>query len=70
MGVIRPIAAAAVRLATSAAVIAAVSVSLLPAQTFPSGTDPRDGLRRGMTGFGTAANGMRLVSLTPKAADG
>lgn len=40
--------------------------SLLAAQTYPKGDDPRDGLKSGRLDAGTAARNMRLVSFTPK----
>src|SRR6185503_19130442 len=42
--------------------------TLLAAQTYPKGTDPRDGLKPGMYDAGTAASGMRLVSFSRKGA--
>src|SRR5262245_23971027 len=41
----------------------------LVAQTFPTGNDPRNGLKAGKFDAGTAASGMRLVSFTPKPAE-
>jgi len=41
----------------------------LHAQTYPTGNDPRNGLKYGMLDAGTAAKGMRLVSFTPKPAE-
>jgi LVIVD repeat-containing protein len=38
------------------------------APTYPTGNDPRNGLKYGMLDAGTAAEGMRLVSFTPKPA--
>ena len=52
--------------------IAALILSLpvtAPAQTYPAGNDPRNGLKYGMLDAGEAAEGMRLVSFTPKAAE-
>ncbi len=43
--------------------------STLGAQTYPTGKDPRDGLKAGVTDAGVAAQGMKLISLTPKAAE-
>jgi len=40
----------------------------LDAQTYPTGNDPRNGLKPGILDAGTAMSGMRLVSFTPKAA--
>lgn len=45
------------------------SVSALDAQTYPSKTDPRNGLKAGKMDAGVAAEGMKLLSLTPKAAE-
>jgi hypothetical protein len=42
--------------------------SLLAAQTYPSTTDPRTGLKPGRLDAATAAKNMRLVSFSPKAA--
>jgi hypothetical protein len=42
--------------------------SLLAAQTFPSGNDPRNGLAPGRFDAGVAASNMRLVSFSPKPA--
>jgi hypothetical protein len=42
--------------------------SLLAAQTYPSTTDPRSGLKPGRLDAGTAAENMRLVSFSPKPA--
>jgi hypothetical protein len=50
------------------AAAATLTVATAGAQTFPTGADPRNGLRPGMEGAGVAAKGMRLVSLAPKAA--
>ena len=41
----------------------------LRAQTYPTGNDPRNGLKYGMLDAGTAQRGMRLVSFTPKPAE-
>ena len=41
----------------------------LRAQTYPTGNDPRNGLKYGMLDAGTAQSGMRLVSFTPKPAE-
>ncbi len=42
--------------------------SLLAAQTYPSSTDPRSGLKAGRLDAGVAAENMRLVSFSPKPA--
>jgi hypothetical protein len=54
------------------ATIVALALSLafavtLHAQTYPTGNDPRNGLKDGMLDAGMAMSGMRLVSFTPKA---
>ena len=41
----------------------------LPAQTYPTGTDPRNGLKPGMYDAGEAAQGLRLVSFSRKPAE-
>ncbi|HEY4302960.1 MAG TPA: hypothetical protein VGM82_00725 [Gemmatimonadaceae bacterium] len=47
---------------------AATAVSSLQAQTYPTGNDPRNGLKWGKLDAGEAAQGMKLVSFTPKPA--
>jgi hypothetical protein len=42
--------------------------SILAAQTYPSGNDPRNGLKPGRFDAGVAAENMRLVSFSPKPA--
>ncbi len=42
--------------------------ALLHAQTYPTGNDPRNGLKTGLLDAGSAISNMRLVSFTPKAA--
>ncbi|MEO7995928.1 MAG: hypothetical protein ABI852_00715 [Gemmatimonadaceae bacterium] len=62
MGTTRVLGALAVAGALSMA-------SSLQAQTYPTGNDPRNGLKPGKTGdAGVASEGMKLMSLTPKAA--
>ncbi|MGV3710731.1 MAG: LVIVD repeat-containing protein [Gemmatimonas sp.] len=62
MGTTRVLGALAVAGALSAA-------STLHSQTYPTGNDPRNGLKAGKGGdAGVAAHGMKLMSLTPKAA--
>src|SRR3954466_1123910 len=39
------------------------------AQTYPTGNDPRNGLKAGFLEPGVAAEGMKLVSFTPKPAE-
>ena len=52
-----------------AALTAALIVpALLAAQTYPTGNDPRNGLKSGRLDAGTAASGMRQVSFSPKPA--
>src|SRR5947199_8551798 len=41
----------------------------LLAQTYPTGNDPRNGLKPGKLDAETAQSGMRLVSFTPKPAE-
>ncbi|HVZ47945.1 MAG TPA: hypothetical protein VG916_04130 [Gemmatimonadaceae bacterium] len=52
------------------ALIAAVLLvpTLVAAQTYPPGNDPRDNLKPGRLDAGTAAKNMRLVSFSPKPA--
>jgi hypothetical protein len=45
------------------------AASALSAQTYPSGNDPRNGLKPGLLDAGEAASGMRLVSFSPKPAE-
>jgi hypothetical protein len=45
-----------------------VGASLLSAQTYPSASDPRNGLTPGMHDAGVAIRGMRLLSASPKPA--
>jgi hypothetical protein len=45
-----------------------VAPALLPAQTYPSATDPRSNLKPGRFDAGIAASNMRLVSFSPKPA--
>ena len=54
------------RLAWSIA-LAVLAAPALAAQTYPSPTDPRNGLPSGLHDAGMASGGMRLVSATPKA---
>ena len=49
--------------------LAVTSTTALPAQTYPTGKDPRNGLRQGVLDAETAAEGMKLVSFTPKVAE-
>ncbi|MBC8086915.1 MAG: hypothetical protein H7Z40_06590 [Phycisphaerae bacterium] len=52
------------------AFVSALSVaSTLHAQTYPTSRDPRNGLRAGRGDAQEAAHGMKLLSLTPKAAE-
>src|SRR5690348_7540007 len=55
----------AVTLATAFLIGAA---SLVQAQTYPTGNDPRNGLKPGMYDAGEAAQGLRLVSFSKKPA--
>ncbi len=57
------------QLSCRVAVIAAMAVgttTAIAAQTYPSGTDPRDGLGIGLDHPGISMSGMRLVSVMPK----
>ncbi len=49
--------------------LAASTPSWVSAQTYPSGPDPRNGLKHGLHDAGEAIKGMRLVSTTKKAAE-
>jgi len=54
------------------AVVTTFALAIAPAlvaQTYPTGNDPRNGLKAGLLDAGTAASGMRLVSFTPKPAE-
>ena len=51
---------------TIALTFALATAPALRAQTYPTGNDPRDGLKPGLLDAGTAMSGMRLVSFTPK----
>lgn len=53
------------RVLLSAAMVAAVATSL-SAQTYPSGNDPRDGLKAGVKDAGVAIKGLRLLAEAPK----
>ena len=57
------------RLMPAAVSFALLAAPALLAQTYPKGTDPRDGLKPGMYDAGTAAGGMRLVSFSRKGAE-
>ena len=46
----------------------AIAAPSLHAQTYPTGKDPRNGLKYGMLDAGVAAEGLKLVSFTPKPA--
>jgi hypothetical protein len=47
----------------------AAAVPAKAGPTYPTGNDPRNGLKAGKFDAGTAASGMRLVSFTPKPAE-
>ncbi|MEP6990968.1 MAG: hypothetical protein ABJA80_08575 [bacterium] len=49
--------------------IALAAAPALHAQTYPTGNDPRNGLKTGLLDAGSAISNMRLVSSTPKAAE-
>ena len=53
-------------LCTMALTLALAAAPALHAQTYPTGNDPRNGLKPGLLDAGTAMSGMRLVSFTPK----
>ena len=57
------------RMCALVATFVVAAASLLHAQTYPTGNDPRNGLKAGMLDAGIAASGMRLVSFTPKSAE-
>ena len=56
------------RILTLATVIAAGFAPVARAQTYPTGSDPRNGLKPGLLDAGEAAQGMRLVSFSRKPA--
>ena len=56
------------RIGALAAILTLASLSV-HAQTYPTGNDPRNGLKPGMYDAGTAARGMRLVSFSKKPAE-
>ena len=56
-------------LATAITVAATAVASVLQAQTYPTGNDPRNGLKPGMYDAGEAAQGLRLVSFSKKPAE-
>jgi hypothetical protein len=56
------------RILSFATAIAIGGAPLLHAQTYPTGNDPRNGLKPGMYDAGEAAQGMRLVSFSKKPA--
>jgi hypothetical protein len=51
------------------AVCAVASASVLHAQTYPTGNDPRNGLKAGALDAEVAISGMKHLSFTPKAAE-
>ena len=53
----------------AASALAFASATALRAQSYPTGSDPRNGLKPGMLDAATAQSGMRLVSFTPKPAE-
>ena len=53
-------------LATAVGLAAVGAASVLHAQTYPTGNDPRNGLKPGVLDAGEAAQGMRLVSFSKK----
>jgi LVIVD repeat-containing protein len=56
-------------LSFSASLIVLGTASALRAQTYPTGNDPRNGLKPGMYDAGDAAQGLRLVSFSRKPAE-
>ena len=58
-----------VRRMCALAALSLTVASALNAQTYPTGKDPRNGLKSGLLDAGVAAEGMKLVSFTPKAAE-
>ena len=60
--------ATTLRTASLALALALTAAPALVAQTYPTGNDPRNGLKPGMYDAGVAAQGMRLVSFTKKPA--
>ncbi len=57
------------RMTASLALVSALSAMSLSAQTYPTGKDPRNGLKSGVMDAGVAMEGMKLLSLTPKVAE-
>jgi hypothetical protein len=55
-------------IAATCALPCLLAATALGAQTYPTGNDPRNGLKPGLLDAGTAISGMRLISFTPKAA--
>jgi hypothetical protein len=49
--------------------LALAAAPALYAQSYPTGSDARNGLKSGLLDAGSAISGMRLVSFTPKAAE-
>ncbi|MDB4889244.1 MAG: hypothetical protein JWL61_1099, partial [Gemmatimonadetes bacterium] len=62
--------ATALRISTTALslTLTLAAAAGLHAQTYPTGNDPRNGLKTGLLDAGSAMSNMRLVSSTPKAA--
>lgn len=56
------------RMFATALTLAIAAAPTVHAQTYPTGNDPRNGLKYGMLDAGVVAQGMRLVSFTPKPA--
>jgi hypothetical protein len=56
-------------IAATSALSTLAGLTTLGGQTYPTGNDPRNGLKPGMLDAGTAQSGMRLVSFTPKPAE-
>ena len=59
----------AIRKAATAAFALALTAAVAQAQTYPTGKDPRNGLKSGVRDAGVAIEGMRQLSFTSKAAE-
>jgi len=68
MAVFRDARSSASALLFALAAASSLSATSLGAQTYPSATDPRNGLKPGLNDAGIAISGMRLLSTTGKAA--
>ncbi len=61
--------ATARRICNIALSLAVLAAPALQAQSYPTGSDPRNGLKTGLLDAGVALGNMRQVSFTPKAAE-